>query len=655
MMRRFCLFLIVSLVFLCDSLFAIVPTINTDAVFNRRKSKLTITGQNFQTGARVALYNKFGIVTYATATVASSTKIVVSGVVGADIRDLVKARIYNPDGNSSTRVRLTVRVSADSSLLTADDVRTVIAQSVAQAEASGLRVTVAVTDKEGNVLGVFRMTGARGDITIGIGTACASTNSLATLTCGLEGITLEDLGGFAGAGSALAAISKAGTAGVLSTAGGAFTPRIASFLLQEHIPPGIRGAPSGPLFGVQFSQLLCSDVDPTLPLGLAADPGGIPLYKNGQPVGGVGVEGDGKYSVANRRETREDKPLEELIALAGSRGYEAPAQLRDTLFPGGLRLPFANQEVPPALPLRPFDQLSGAVLSPYTIRDTPLSHYKIITIGDGIQVRTRVNIPIKASPTPGGLTADEVERVLVQGVRQALITRAVIHQPVGSHIEVSVGVVDENGAVLGAVSTLDAPISSYDISVQKARSAAFFSNPGANAKLNSIPRLAKYAQAAQADGLRLDGSVAFSGRALIFLSRPFLPDGIDGTAHGPFSNPIEENSAFNTGLQLDVVLPGILSSLGAFLASNTIVGGTCTPGFPAAANGFQVRQASVPLYKNGRLVGGVGCSGDGGEQEDIVVGYASAGFEAEPAKRSDRVFVRGVRLPWLKYPRQPNI
>ena len=81
----------------------------------------------------------------------------------------------------------------------------------------------------------------------------------------------------------------------------------------------------------------------------------------------------------------------------------------------------------------------------------------------------------------------------------------------------------------------------------------------------------------------------------------------------------------------------------------------CSP-IIGAGNGFQVRQASVPLYKNGKLVGGVGCSGDGDQQEDIVVGFASAGFEADPAIRSDRVFLRGnIRLPWLKYPRHPNL
>jgi uncharacterized protein GlcG (DUF336 family) len=268
----------------------------------------------------------------------------------------------------------------------------------------------------------------------------------------------------------------------------------------------------------------------------------------------------------------------------------------------------------------------------------------------------KIDVPIIASPSPGGLTAAEVETVLIQGRKQALITRATIHQPVGSHIEVSVGVCDQNGVVVGAASTLDAPISSYDIAVQKARSAAFFSNADAASRLRN-GGLGKYVDAANKEGLKLDGSVAITGRCLIFLSRPFLPDGIDGTENGPFSNPIEDNSAFNTGLQLDTVLPGIVAALGPYLMTGVVQprAGGCTP-ILGAANGFQVRQASVPLYKNGKLVGGVGCSGDGDQQEDITVGLASAGFDADPAIRSDRVFVRGnIRLPWLKYPRHPNL
>jgi hypothetical protein len=45
--------------------------------------------------------------------------------------------------------------------LTADDVRQVIAQAAAQADAMGEGATIAVTDRVGNVLAVFRTPGAR--------------------------------------------------------------------------------------------------------------------------------------------------------------------------------------------------------------------------------------------------------------------------------------------------------------------------------------------------------------------------------------------------------------------------------------------------------------------------------------------------------------
>jgi uncharacterized protein GlcG (DUF336 family) len=647
--------------------------LSAGATYDSETSSLTIKGENFLSGATVILKNESGSISYGEVKVKGSNKIIITRVTESDLRDGVEITVVNPDGIASLPVRAAIIPTADNSKLTAGDVRKIIAQAVAQAEASNLKVTVAVTDKEGNILGVFKMTGANDRITIGIGTRCARNRGCVKdfsqpikgkLTCGLEGLCGKGL-------AIAAAISKAGTAGVLSTAGGAFSTRSASFLLQEHLPPGIAGTPAGPLFGVQFSQLACSDINPSLPLGLAADPGGVALYKNGQPVGGVGVEGDGKYALANRREERQDKPVEELIAIAGTRGFEPPAAIADTLFPDALRLPYVNQQMPPAIAVQAFNNLDGDVVAPFSIRDTPASKFAIINL-NGIPVRAKIDKPIIGSTTPGGLTKAEVERILTQGIRQALATRAIIHQPVGSHIEVSVGVVGANGEYLGAVSTTDAPISSYDIAVQKARTAAFLSNPRAGNQLrqasggsflpNNRP-FAKYAEAARQDGVNLDGSIAISGRGVIFLSRPFLPDGIDATDNGPFSNPIEDNSAFNTGLQLDLVISRLLESAVNLLVTGTTQGQTvatsCSPdaGVLGAfiANGLQVRQASVPLYKNGRLVGGVGCSGDGGEQEDIVVGFGSAGFEADSSIRTDKIFVRGVRLPWLKFPRHPDI
>ena len=108
--------------------------------------------------------------------------------------------------------------------------------------------------------------------------------------CGLEGQRVP---------ATLAAISKAGTGAFLSSNGNAFSTRTASDIIQEHRPVGVSFVMSGPLFGVQFSSLPCTDIknNPPLPLGLAGDPGGMPLYKNGSLVGGIGVEADGVYSI----------------------------------------------------------------------------------------------------------------------------------------------------------------------------------------------------------------------------------------------------------------------------------------------------------------------------------------------------------------------
>jgi hypothetical protein len=119
-------------------------------------------------------------------------------------------------------------------------------------------------------------------------------------------------------------VSKAGTASYLSSNQNAFTSRTAGFIIQQHFPPGVQFTPTGPLVGVGLSNLFVSDVnrfkktdmvpctgtlfpcppafEPISPgvLGspipftsLDGSPGGVPLYKNGILVGGVGVTGDG--------------------------------------------------------------------------------------------------------------------------------------------------------------------------------------------------------------------------------------------------------------------------------------------------------------------------------------------------------------------------
>src|SRR6266850_7696868 len=125
--------------------------------------------------------------------------------------------------------------------LTQADVETLIAQSVSAAVQINQKVTVAVTDREGNVLGVFAMTGANSTTQI---------RSVGAIGRGLEGISVP---------ASAAAISKAGTAALFSTSGNAFTTRTAGFIIQEHFPPGVDFRSGGPLYGVQYSSLPCSD------------------------------------------------------------------------------------------------------------------------------------------------------------------------------------------------------------------------------------------------------------------------------------------------------------------------------------------------------------------------------------------------------------
>ncbi|MGH9944137.1 MAG: heme-binding protein [Pyrinomonadaceae bacterium] len=538
--------------------------------------------------------------------------------------------------------------------LTPDDVRTVIAQAVSAAVALNRRVTVAVTDREGNVLGIFHMPGAPARLKFVGGTGFNQTPNPITglVPNGLDGADLPPLLNPV----RRAAISKAGTSAFFSTFGNAFTPRTASFIIQEHFPPGVDNQAGGPLFGVQFSSLECSDVKmPGLPFGLSGDPGAMPIYKNGVPSGGVGIEGDGIYTID--RDVRDfDKPFEEIIAVAAVRGYDTPPLIRgDNILVNGIRLPFHNitDADLPSVQTIPFANLPGALDPEFPVRGARPSAFVPMALGS---VRGAVDLrffPFRNSlnGSANALTAADVTRILTQGAQQADRTRAGIRQPLGSPAAVSVSVVDTQGQVLGIFRTNDAPVFGFDVAVQKARSAVFFSRTDAGQQLRQAG-FGNYVDRAFADNVILDGSWAFSDRAIGFLHRPFFPDGINNTPAGPFSTPIGEWSPFNVGLQLDIAIDNLVQTLAAprFFPANV----PCTD-FPVLANGLQIFAGSVPLYKNGELVGAIGISGDGIDQDDIIAAAGSAGFTSPAGIRTDQFFVRETRLPFVKFPRSPNL
>lgn len=512
--------------------------------------------------------------------------------------------------------------------LSSSEVQTLIAQAVSAAAQLNRPVTVAVVDREANVLGVFRMTGAPASTVIRGG---------GTSGQGLEGLSVP---------STLAAISKAGTPAIFSTTGNAFTTRTASFIVQEHIPPGIDNRPGGPLYGVQFSSLPCSDIKkPGLPLGLSADSGSMPIYRNGVAVGGIGIEGDGLYTL-DKDPADFDQPFEEVIAVSAVRGFETPALIRgDNILADGVRLPFVNVDNAPAPATIAFGSLPGSIDPLFPIRPAQTSAFVPAVVGGiGGEVDTRffpfINSPVSA------LTAADVNTIISQAAQQANITRAAIRQPLGSNARVSISVVDTDGRVLGLFRTADAPVFGFDVSVQKARGAMFFSKANAGATLRAAG-FGSYVDRAAADGLAFNGSVAFTTRSVGFLHRPLFPDGINDTPPGPLSTGFPAWSIFNLGLQVDLIRTNLLATLGGAAVPCTAI--------PELASGTQIFAGSVPLYKNGVLVGAIGISGDGIDQDDIIAAAGAVGYAPAPSIRSDQFFVRGSRLPFVKFPRSPNL
>lgn len=526
-------------------------------------------------------------------------------------------------------------VAVHTQSLTVTDVQTVIAQAVSKAAALNQPVTVSVTDNEGRLLGTFQMTGANPNTLI---------RSVGRAGQGLENLTVP---------ATAASHSKAGTAGLFSTTGNAFSTRTASFIIQEHFPPKDLNRPAGPLYGVQFSTLACSDIAIAgLPLGLSGDAGGFPIYKNGKAVGGVGVEGDGLYSI-DRDPTDNDQSVEEVIATAAIRGYEAPPLIRgDNILVEGIRFPYTNAANVSVVATTPFGSLPGVVTT--AIMAAPASDF-VPTVLNGIPGEFSSRFPIVAGST---MTAAEVTSILGAAAAIANRTRAAIRQPIGTNARVSIAVVDRDGAVLGIFRQQDAPVFGLDVSVQKARSSNFFARSDAAAKLTAAG-MASYVARASADGLGLNGSIAFSDRAVGYLHRPLFPDGIDGTPAGPFSTQRVDWSPFNVGLQLDLILPALttppmMCRTASFTKRSVMPPCPCTD-IPELRNGLQIFAGGLPLYRGSTLIGAIGISGDGIDQDDLIAAGGADLFPPPENIRSDRTFVRGVRLPFLKFPTRPFV
>jgi uncharacterized protein GlcG (DUF336 family) len=259
----------------------------------------------------------------------------------------------------------------------------------------------------------------------------------------------------------------------------------------------------------------------------------------------------------------------------------------------------------------------------------------VVTLG-GVTGQLRQEVSNDPIPTPiegqPRLTAAEVVSIIDFAAQRVKITRAGIRLPIGTQMQVFITVVnnpDQDGCppvVLGAFRTGEATLFSWDVAVQKARTSVFYSRH---------------------DFLNFGTNVAFSSRAVGFLAQRFYPPGINDNGPGPFFTEQDKLSGF-AGAEPNVVFTAALDTTppGAEPLRNGIR--TDLP------NGITIFPGGFPLYRNGVLIGAIGISGDGVDQDDIVGASGTHDFLAPMQIRSDEFFFNGTRLPYAKFPRDPG-
>jgi uncharacterized protein GlcG (DUF336 family) len=541
--------------------------------------------------------------------------------------------------------------------LSQEDVQEIIARASTKAAKINKDAIIAVTDREGFVLAIWD-----------VGKSLPPT--LPPFSLKKKILKVYSLVG--------AAVTRASTAAFLSSNQNAFTSRTAGFIIQQHFPPGVRNTPPGPLVGVGFSSLFFSDVNrvklippgfdgaalisstispgvraPFFPLSSLNDsPGGVPLYKNGFLVGGIGVTGDGAPTDLTPagaiffEETQDDattgfktdSDLDELVALAGQTNFRPDKEIAATnVLINGIRIPYVHQrfeDVEDQDDPAPFGSIGQPINIPLGGLEGPADPPRAGQIASGAPQESpkpypyeeeefggfegEIRFPLRGDPValiPGRqkigkadrLSRDEVKGILAAAAARARITRAGIRLPIGTSAKVFIVVVNnpnragEAPAILGIYRTAEATIFSLDVAAQKARTALFFSNR----------------------------QLAMSSRTIGFLAQRFYPPGLDGRPHGPYF-----------GFQEAVTLRQ--RKRGGF------------PGNPNLPNGITIFPGGFPLYRDGYLIGAIGISGDGVDQDDIISASGTVDFLADRKIRADQFTYRGARLPYAKFPRDPE-
>ena len=368
------------------------------------------------------------------------------------------------------------------------------------------------------------------------------------------------------------------------------------------------------------------------------NPGGIPVYRGGKVVGGVGVAGV-SADLAEYAAT--------LASAGAGRGldFSEPLGAPGAVFVDGLRLPFFGTctNIPcirRSLKTRPAGSSPGA-LSQGTFAVQPR---------DGLQAPETYVLGPRGSAVAGGLSVDEVRRIIDQSVAVAFRTRAMIRLPINQPARMTISISDETGAILALYRMPDGTVFSSDVAMTKARNAYYFSTRDGYDVLRAIAQNSTHDHYTWTPDPPAGKGWAITARTISFAGQPLFPPGVD------LDEQLEDqDSAPQHGPWFDLYV---------YDSKNPCTEG---PGATRGGNRSYLNQSgvvwfpgSVPLYRGDRVIGGLGVSGDGVEQDDYVSLLGSDGFHPPDSLRVDNSVMvdskgRDVRLPYLKLPRNPEI
>jgi uncharacterized protein GlcG (DUF336 family) len=418
------------------------------------------------------------------------------------------------------------------------------------------------------------------------------------------------------------------------------------------------------------------------PRGLGTLPGGIPLLENGVVVGGIGVFFPGTTGYAdaensalsanyNPNEIDLSDVAEYIAFAAGGGGLNFPI---GTL--GGVPLP-TGFGLPNGVPANPVS-LAGISL-PLVGAPGANGPQEVVQFGQTLGIGNpnssaatpfnstgTPNMPVNLAgdallngmPAPEGwlvlphagttLSADQVQQIIVQAVQQAEDTRAQIRLGsvnglFDSTTRMVIAVTDpETGDVLGLFRMPDSTIFSIDVAVAKARNVSYYADPSQLQAVDETPGVAP--------------GVAFSSRTFRYLVSPFFPEGDTSAPPGPFSILNVPGTNPTTGMNTGAPVPAS-DYFDNVMGHNNFFPGTNfhDPFNPLNQNGVVFFPGAVPLYTDNKLAGGIGVSGDGVDEDDVVTAGGAVGF-GPPSNvlTADQVFVDGVRLPYQLFDRNPT-